>query len=47
MKALFGLSNDDTVKSIVKFYEETYKEKYLDGYNKSKANKSKVFRFPE
>lgn len=27
MKVLFGLSNDDTVKSIVKFYEETYKEK--------------------
>lgn len=27
MKVLFGLSNDDTVKAIVKFYEETYKEK--------------------
>lgn len=27
MRVLFGLSNDDTVKSIVKFYEETYKEK--------------------
>ena len=27
MKVLFGLNNDDTVKSIVKYYEETYKEK--------------------
>jgi len=27
MRVLFGLSNDDTVKAIVKFYEETYKEK--------------------
>ncbi len=27
MKVLFGLNNDDTVRSIVKYYEETYKEK--------------------
>lgn len=27
MKILFGLNNDDTVKAIVKYYEETYKEK--------------------
>lgn len=27
MKVLFGISNEDTVKSIVKFYEEKYKEK--------------------
>lgn len=27
MKILFGLNNDDTVRSIVKYYEETYKEK--------------------
>ena len=27
MKILFGLNNDDTVKSIVKYYEDTYKEK--------------------
>lgn len=27
MKILFGLNNDDTVKSIVKYYEETYREK--------------------
>ncbi len=27
MKVLFGLSNDDTVKAIVSFYEEKYKEK--------------------
>ena len=27
MKVLFGLNNDDTVKAIVKYYEETYKEK--------------------
>lgn len=27
MKVLFGLNNDDTVKSIVKYYEETFKEK--------------------
>lgn len=27
MKVLFGLTSDDTVKSIVNFYEETYKEK--------------------
>lgn len=27
MKVLFGLNNDDTVKSIVKYYEEAYKEK--------------------
>ena len=27
MKVLFGLSNEDTVKGIVKFYEDKYKEK--------------------
>lgn len=27
MKILFGLNNDDTVKAIVKYYEETFKEK--------------------
>lgn len=27
MKILFGLNNDDTVKAIAKYYEETYKEK--------------------
>ena len=27
MKILFGLNNDDTVKNIVKYYEEMYKEK--------------------
>ena len=27
MKILFGLNNDDTVKAIVKYYEDTYKEK--------------------
>ena len=27
MKVLFGISNEDTVKGIVKFYEEKYKEK--------------------
>lgn len=27
MKVLFGLNNDDTVKAIVKYYEETYREK--------------------
>ena len=27
MKILFGLNNDDTVKAIVKYYEETYNEK--------------------
>ncbi|MEG0872392.1 MAG: hypothetical protein RSE00_00285 [Clostridia bacterium] len=27
MKVLFGINNDDTVKSIVDFYEEKYKEK--------------------
>lgn len=27
MRVLFGLSSDDTVKSIVKYYEEKYKEK--------------------
>lgn len=27
MKILFGLNNDDTVKAIVKYYEETYREK--------------------
>lgn len=27
MKVLFGLNNDDTVRNIVKYYEENYKEK--------------------
>lgn len=27
MRVLFGLNNDDTVKAIVKYYEETYREK--------------------
>ena len=27
MRVLFGLNNDDTVKAIVKYYEDTYKEK--------------------
>ena len=27
MRVLFGISNDDTVKGIVKFYEEKYGEK--------------------
>ena len=30
MKVLFGISNEDTVKGIVKFYEEKYKEKIED-----------------
>ncbi len=27
MKVLFGINNDNTVKGIVSFYEEKYKEK--------------------
>ena len=41
MKVLFGINNEDTVKSIVKFYEEKYNEKieYKVAYYFSQFNK--------
>ena len=40
MKILFGLNNDDTVKAIVKYYEETYKEKVV--FIKKKAEIDRI-----